>query len=148
MCLLESPFLEPLLRTLLRTLLPIKAHCKAPSKNPSQNLLESRLENPSKNPSEKGSRCCTPPLVCKLRSSARLIVEKLAFRCGRPSRGGADVHDPKAWIPMSRGSSKKLRSEKLRAELSFPKLRIFKKGAFPVSPYPLNLGGDNFTPKI
>ena len=33
---------------------------------------------------------------------------------------GADVHDPKARTSMTRGGSKKLRSEKLRAEFSFP----------------------------
>ena len=34
---------------------------------------------------------------------------------------GADVHDPKARTPMTQAGSKKLRSEKLRAEFSFPR---------------------------
>ena len=34
---------------------------------------------------------------------------------------GADVHEPKARTSMTRGVFKKLRSEKLRAEFSFPK---------------------------
>ena len=48
----------------------------------------------------------------KLRSALE-ILEKQAFRCGHPWPEGADVHDPK-------GGERKLRSEKLQAEFSFP----------------------------
>ena len=41
---------------------------------------------------------------------------------------GADVHDPKARTSMTPGGAKKLRSEKLPAEFSFPTCAPLKTG--------------------
>ena len=40
---------------------------------------------------------------------------------GRNKDFGADIHDPKARTSMTPGGFEKLRSEKLRAEFSFPR---------------------------